>query len=72
MRHQDIVTVYSFLVQSFVPEATMHSSFKAQRDVIVDKYGGQVLEGTAEEVSLSELDSEGRFRRVATGWGELS
>ena len=31
----------------------------------------RVLEGTGEDVPLSELDAQGRYRRIATGWGEL-
>jgi hypothetical protein len=32
----------------------------------------KILEGTGQGVSLDELDGHGRFRRIATGWGELA
>jgi hypothetical protein len=53
-------------------ESTHFSNFKAARAVIVERYHGEVLEGTAETVETSSLDREGRYRRIATGWGELS
>jgi hypothetical protein len=30
------------------------------------------MEGTAELVDAEALDEQGRFRRVATAWGELA
>ncbi len=72
MHEHDVVTVYSFLVQSFPPEMATQARFKAPRALIIQKFQGQVLEGTAEQVPISELDAEGRYRRIATGWGELS
>ena len=32
---------------------------------------GDILEGTHEDVDVSALDQHGRYRRIATGWGEL-
>ncbi len=72
MSEYKTVTVYSFRVQDFLPESSRHSIFKAPRELIVKKFRGEVLEGTGEEVPLAELDAEGRYRRIATGWGELS
>lgn len=66
------VTVYSFRMFDLDSESTNFSKFKAAREVIVERYRGEVLEGTAETVELSALDREGRYRRIATGWGELS
>ena len=71
MRESKTVTVYSFLVRNFLPDCTTYSTFKACRELIVNKFKGEVLEGTGEEVSIEQLDSEGRHRRIATGWGEL-
>lgn len=65
------VKVYSFRVLERVPETYRVSSFKAPRQAIVERYRGEVLEGTGEEVDVTELDAHGRYRRVATGWGAL-
>jgi len=72
MEHHETVKVYSFRV--FDVEANEHrtAGHKATREAIVTRLGGEVLEGTAQEVSPAELDAHGRFRRIATGWGELS
>ncbi len=67
----DTVTVYSFLVFDGGPETAQVAGFKATREAIERVYGGQVVEGTAQEVDPSELDSRGRYRRIATGWGAL-
>jgi hypothetical protein len=40
--------------------------------VIVDVLKAEIVEGTGQEVLRSELDNEGRYRRIATGWGELA
>lgn len=44
---------------------------KATRETIVEHLKGSVLEGTGEEVAEEALDAQGRYRRIATGWGEL-
>lgn len=46
------------------------SRHKAVRDHIT-RVGGEVIEGTEEDVPSGDLDELGRWRRVATGWGEL-
>ncbi|MDP3820852.1 MAG: hypothetical protein Q8R33_05185 [Burkholderiales bacterium] len=67
-----IVTVYNFSQFEIGSDTPVVSGFKAQRQAIAKIFKGQVLEGTAEEVPESELDQDGRFRRVATGWGSLN
>lgn len=67
-----IVTVYNFSQFEVGSDTPVVSGFKAQRQAIARIFKGQVLEGTAEEVPESELDQDGRFRRVATGWGSLN
>jgi len=67
-----IVTVYNFSQFEIGSDTPVVSGFKAQRQVIAKIFKGQVLEGTGEEVPTSELDQDGRFRRVATGWGSLN
>lgn len=66
------VTVYGYLLR--MPSSSAHHTWrhKAPRQVIVERFKADVIEGTAEEVPASELDSEGRFCRRATGWGERS
>lgn len=68
---EEAVTVYSFLVPGTTPESRRHENFKAARRDILSRFGGEILEGTAERVARSELDAQGRYRRVATGWGDL-
>lgn len=65
------VTVYAFSVVDIDVEADHFASFKAPRHVIGERFGGTVLEGTGEEVSIEDLDEQGRYRRIATGWGVL-
>lgn len=65
------VTVYNFSQFEIGSDTPVVSSFKAQRQAIAKTFKGQVLEGTGEDVPESELDHDGRFRRVATGWGSL-
>lgn len=71
MNSEQTVKVYSFRVFELVPEAYHVSSFKAPRQAILERYRGEVLEGTGEEVDVTELDAQGRYRRIATGWGAL-
>ena len=66
------VTVYNFSQFDVGSDAPVVSGFKAQRQAIAKIFKGRVLEGTGEEVPESELDQDGRFRRVATGWGSLN
>jgi hypothetical protein len=71
MEASKIVTVYNFSQFEIGSDAPIVSGFKAQRQTIAKVFKGQVLEGTGEKVPESELDQDGRFRRVATGWGSL-
>jgi thiamine phosphate synthase YjbQ (UPF0047 family) len=66
------VTVFSFHTLESGFESSAVSTFKATREAIVQVHGGDVIEGTGQRVSVDELDTQGRYRRVATGWGELS
>lgn len=71
MEAVDTVIVYSFHLFGADPEDFELAPFKATREAIAGLYGGRVLEGTAEHVDVGALDRQGRYRRVATGWGEL-
>lgn len=71
MKTADQVTVFNFSQFESGSDMPVVSTYKATRDTIVNTLRCQVLEGTGEEVSRHALDGRGRFRRVATGWGEL-
>jgi hypothetical protein len=66
------ITVYNFRMLDSGFETAAISTFKATRQAIVDIFGGDPLEGTGQKVDKAELDAQGRYRRIATGWGELS
>lgn len=72
MVSQPVVSVYSFRLLDRGVENAPIATFKATREVIVEVYHGDPLEGTREEVPTELLDEAGRYRRVATGWGALS
>ncbi len=69
MQAVETVTVYSFRVYGMEPEGYQIAPFKAPREVIERDYGGEVLPGTALEIEPESLDGQGRYRRIATGWG---
>lgn len=71
MKTADHVTVFNFCQFESGSDQPVVSTYKATRDTIVNALRCQVLEGTGEEVPRDALDGKGRFRRVATGWGEL-
>jgi hypothetical protein len=71
MVSSDHVTVYSFRVFDSSFEVSHVEPFKATRQAIERLSGAQVLDGTAEDVDSEELDSDGHWRRVPTGWGAL-
>lgn len=71
MRAPKLVTVFNFSECRRSSDAPPIATHKATRETIVERLNGTVLEGTGEEVSEDELDSQGRYRRIATGWGEL-
>lgn len=66
------VTVYNYLTFDGGQRSRIPAPFKAPRERIETALNGKVLEGTAETVLASQLDEEGRFRRRATGWGDLN
>lgn len=66
------VTVYNFRMLDSGFESAPVSTFKATRQAILDVFGGDPIDSTEERVARDELDAEGRYRRRATGWGELN
>jgi len=64
----ETVEVFNLLVFNPVWGDFRFASFKATRVAIETRLGAKVLEGTAQRVLRSELDAEGRYRRIAVGW----
>ena len=71
MSEYETVTFYGVLVIERTRESPTVSAFKVSRELILQEFKGQVLERTGQEVSITELDAEGRYRRIATGWGKV-
>lgn len=71
MKTSDFVTVFNYSQFELGSDAPAVSSYKATRETIVTELKREVMEGTGEVVPLHALDDKGRYRRVATGWGEL-
>jgi hypothetical protein len=70
MQEAASVVVYSLRVYPAHIENPEVAGFKAPLDII-KALGGDPIAGTAQSVLRSELDHQGRYRRIATGWGEL-
>lgn len=71
MEQSDPVTVYGFRTYAGHAELPELAAFKATAEA-VRALGGEIVHGTEEKVARAELDREGRYRRQATGWGELT
>jgi hypothetical protein len=71
MEDAEVVEVFDFLEFDPASGEMRWVNFKAMRVAIETRFRGKVLEGTGRRVLRSELDAEGRFRRIATGWGVL-
>ena len=69
---QQLVTVYNFRNLDSGFESAPVATFKATRQAIVEVFGGDLIEGTDEQVDRSDLDADGSYRRRPTGWGDLS
>lgn len=71
MHRNDTVTVFSY--KAFDPESRemQVANGKATREAIAGMRQAEYLPGTAESVPRAALDAKGRYRRLATGWGEL-
>lgn len=70
MSNERTVTVYGYVPRPIAGSLRHSWRHKAPREVI-ERYQAELIEGTGEEVAESELDDDGLFCRVATGWGEL-
>ena len=71
MNQNRTVIVYNFKSLELGVEMARMAGFKATREKIASMGNAVVLEGTEEAVPVSELDGDGHYRRVPTGWGAL-
>lgn len=62
------VVVHSFRCFDVNAGSLIVPPFKATEQAILHQFQGEVLPLTAEIVDRSELDSEGRWFRLASGW----
>ncbi len=69
--HDTQVVVHAFVCYDPQACAEVVPPFKATRQTIAARYRGTPLPHTAETVDRDELDDEGRWTRVASGWGAL-
>ena len=70
MQEQQGVLVQAFRRVGNTLENFEVAGFKATPEKI-RALGGEPLPGTEQRVPQSELDEEGHYRRIATGWGGL-
>lgn len=66
-----IVPVYSFRTLDDGWETSRVAPFKATREAIDRVFVGDVLESTIELVPAAELDDQGRWQRLPSGWAGL-
>lgn len=71
MDTHDTVVVYSFRVFDRNVETPHVPGYKGTREFVGGLLGGEILEGTAEEVDAGSLDEQGRYQRHPTGWGSF-
>ena len=72
MDESNPVKVFNFWTLGKGVETPTLALFKATREAILHTWNGKVAEGTEQVVEESELDRNGRYRRIASGWGELA
>lgn len=68
----DTITVYAFRIIEAHFEMSRVAPYKATRSAIERVYRAEVIEGTGEQVDVDQLDADGHYRRLPTGWGALS
>jgi hypothetical protein len=72
MSESSPIKVFNFSTFDQGVEVPTLAPFKATREAILKTWNGKVAEGTAQLVDSSDLDESGRYRRIASGWGELT
>jgi hypothetical protein len=70
MTEADQVHVFNFRLMEGHPENQRLAPFKATR-ARIRALGGDLLPATRQSVPADELDEEGRYRRVPSGWADL-
>ena len=70
MTEPRFITVYDFRLMQPPIENPQLPGFKATLAAI-RALGGVELAGTAQQVPAAEVDEQGRYRRLPTGWGAL-
>lgn len=71
MDESKLIKVHNFWTYEKGTESPELAPFKASREAIAKVWKGRVADGTEQWVDHSRLDARGRYRRIATGWGEL-
>ena len=72
MQEYESVKVYNFWTYERGAELPPLAPFKATREAIAQVWQGRLADGTEQVVNASDLDRLGRYRRLPTGWGDLS
>ncbi len=70
MSNEALVTVYNFRIIRLPIENPELPGYKATLQAI-RALGGEVQPGTAQQVPASDVDEQGRYRRLSTGWSKL-
>lgn len=66
---EKIAQVHAFRCFDVAARDVVVPRFKATEHAIQHLFKGEILPLTGETVDADELDSEGRWFRLATGWG---
>lgn len=69
--HPPSLLVFNFRLAEGHLENQRVATYKATLQHI-QAVGGEPLAGSEESVAAPEIDAKGRYRRAATGWGELA
>lgn len=65
------VTVYAFRWFDTLEGRSVVPAFKATETAVRRRFRGEILPLTGEPVASDELDADGCWRRLPTGWGDL-
>jgi hypothetical protein len=68
---ESTVAVYAFRCFDIDIGTIVVPPFKATQEAIEHRFKGEALPFTRELVDATEVDSGGRWFRIASGWGEL-
>ncbi len=71
MDHRPTVKVYHYRYFDLETQAMRLAPHKATAEAIAAHPNSELLHGTEHDVESDEIDAQGRYRRIASGWGEL-